>query len=279
MVSNVKRIVSLAPSNTEILFFLGLGSRIVGVSEQCDYPPEAAFIEKAGSFVAPDIEKIISIKPDLVCGYGQIHGRFLERLESRGIHTVSLYPDSVETILKDMERIAVLCGREDGLNRVAELRSRFGALQQKLKEVERPGVLRLMGEGYESIRVPTNVAFQYDVIRIAGGEPMPVHGGDAYQTVSIAEVRSFNPDIILCCGKTKREKPRPRCKGCTLKHPVCQRDVEDVMDWEIWGDIPAVRKKRFYPLPCGLSCRPGPRIVESIKAVAKLLHPEISLTV
>ncbi len=80
MVSNVKRIVCLAPSNTEILFFLGLGSRIVGVSEQCDYPPEAALIEKAGSFIAPDVEKIVSLKPDLVCGYGRIHDRFLEHL-------------------------------------------------------------------------------------------------------------------------------------------------------------------------------------------------------
>ncbi len=177
-----------------------------------------------------------------------------------------------------MERIAALCGQEDALNRVAQLRRHVGDLRQKLKSVERPGVLRLMGDGPGSLRVPTQVAFQYDVIRIAGGEPMPVHGVDAYQTVSIDDVCRFNPDVVLCCGKTKLEKPRPRCKGCTWKHPVCQRDVEDVMDWEMWGDITAVSERRFYPLPCGLSCRPGPRIVESIEAVAKLLHPEISLT-
>ena len=105
-----QRIVSLAPSHTEILFALGLGDRIVGVTRYCNYPEEAKEKEKIGGFATPDLEKIIALKPDLILAKGTLQKSLVTKLEERGQTVFWIYPHTVSDILESFERIGKITG-------------------------------------------------------------------------------------------------------------------------------------------------------------------------
>lgn len=267
MEDKVKRIISLAPSSTEILFFLGLGAKVVGVTGQCNWPEEAMVKEKVGSFSCPDMEKITFLKPDLLIAYRGIHDRFLGEFKKRGIQVLLMSPTKAEDILEDMERLGFLAGMSDAAeDRVRSLRERLRKAKVKVHEDSKPRVFRLMGDC--PIFTPTKCCYQYDAIVLAGGSPMPVDSSAAYAPVSLKDLIRFNPDIIIGCGRKKDEQPRNICKGCLMKNPVCKRVIDDIRGWKGWEDIKAVREGRIYSIPCEMICRPGPRIFDGIKRIA-----------
>jgi iron complex transport system substrate-binding protein len=139
-----QRIISLAPSNTEILFALGLGDRLVGVTEYCDYPPEALDKEKIGGFSTPDIEKVIALQPDLILA-GSIHAKeVIPALEERGLTVFALVPENLEGILKNIEVVGKITGKEkEAFELITQLKERIEAISDKterLKTQERPRV-------------------------------------------------------------------------------------------------------------------------------------------
>ncbi len=268
----MKRIISLAPSATEILFFLGLGERVAGVTEQCDFPGKTSEIEKIGSFMYPDAEKIASLKPDLVVACGEIHERFQNEFKNKKIPVFTLSPRTVEDILQDMEKLACLNGQIDLKN------SPVGLLRKRLEDIERdtqdnppPRVFRLMGESPMS--TPTPGSYQYHAIIRAGGEPMNIHTTqEAYAQVTLREVVAFDPQVIITCGGNRDQEPKKRCTGCRLKNPPCQRVIDDMKAWKGWEKISAVKNENVLPLPCDLICRPGPRLVTGIMRMAKFIN-------
>ena len=268
----VQRIVSLAPSLTETLLFLGLDSKVVGVTEQCNYPEEASDREKVGSFVYPDLERVRRLKPDLVLALGQIHSRFLDELQDYTVSVLVLNSKSVEGIFEGMEETTRLAGEEErGRTLVSSLRKRVQMVQERLKS-QPPRVFRLMIDG--TIGTPTRSSYQYDAIRLAGGNPLLLNHEKPYTSIPLEEVLSFDPEVIISCGRNDGEKPQRRCPDCRVEKPPCLRMMEEIRNWEGWKMTSAVREGRVYPIPCEFLCRPGPRLVEGIEWMSKLFQTE-----
>ncbi|RKY59973.1 MAG: hypothetical protein DRP94_01920 [Candidatus Latescibacterota bacterium] len=273
-VKKPRKMVSLAPSLTEMLFFLELGEKVVGVTEQCDFPEEARRRERMGSFVHPDIEKISSLRPDLILVLERIHRRFIEDARGRSLPLL-VFPnmEKVEEVLGAMEEIARIAGDEGrGEELVGSLRKRLEEVQKRVKPFPPVRVFRLMTD--DPIISPTCSCYQFDAIRLAGGEPLPLNFEEPYTSVGLEEVMDFDPQVVLSCGRRAEERPKEMCPGCRAERPPCRRVVEEMARREGWRETSAAKEGRIYPTPCWLLCRPGPRIVDGIELMAKLFHPE-----
>jgi len=273
-VKKPRKMVSLAPSLTEMLFFLELGEKVVGVTEQCDFPEEARRRERMGSFVHPDIEKISSLRPDLILVLERIHRRFIEDARERSLPLL-VFPnmEKVEEVLGAMEEIARIAGDEGrGEELVGSLRKRLEEVQKRVKPFPPVRVFRLMTD--DPIISPTCSCYQFDAIRLAGGEPLPLNFEEPYTSVGLEEVMDFDPQVVLSCGRRAEERPKEMCPGCRAERPPCRRVVEEMARREGWRETSAAKEGRIYPTPCWLLCRPGPRIVDGIELMAKLFHPE-----
>ncbi|MDA8099866.1 MAG: cobalamin-binding protein [Nitrospiraceae bacterium] len=259
MPSRPERIVSLAPTNTELLFALGLDKEIVGVTQFCDYPAAAKAKEKIGGFANIDADRIVSLKPDLVLAFGTIQLPVVAELEKRGIRVFWIYPHTVNDILRSFERIGKLTGRIDEAKRLRQgVEKEIGALQEatgQTKDEKRLTVLRVM-----SFNTPATIgaeSFQTDIFSLAGGRNAFPAAGKDYFELSSDELAAGNPDVVLICGDD----------DAGLK--------QRIKESPLYGKLPAVQKGRVLVLPCDLTCKPGPRVGEMIRRLAEYLHPEI----
>jgi iron complex transport system substrate-binding protein len=138
-----KRIVSIAPSNTEILFYLGLGKKVIGDTTYCDYPEEAKHRAKVGGFKDPSLEKIVALKPDLVFATG-MHQELIKGMEDAGLNVLVFKPDTIEGIFNTMEKIGKAAGVEDkAITLTKELKDRVNAVSERaarIPENQRPTV-------------------------------------------------------------------------------------------------------------------------------------------
>jgi len=253
-----QRIVSLAPSHTEILFALGLGDRVVGVTRYCNYPEEAKAKEKVGGFASSDIEKIIALKPDLILAFGTIQRSLVTELEDRGQTVFWLYPHTVEDILESFERIGKMTGKAAAAKQLRKgIEERIQAVQEDVKNIperERVTVFRVMG--LDPLGTLGGDAFQTDVYRLAGGRNVFGNTKKDYFQVDFQTLATLEPDIVITCGDDE-EKAKAEIKG--------------QKGWEALG---AVKADRIVVISCDLICRPSPRIAETIELLAKGFYPE-----
>lgn len=258
-----KRIVSLSPSVTEILILLNSGREIIGVTDQCARMEQVKNKEKVGSFICPDTEKVISLKPDLVIVYKKIRDeRLLTELTKRNITILNFAPIKIKEIFDGIKRM----GDVVGSGKLAKIfinqsRKRIDAVKEKVSGRALPRVLRLM-RGIPitvPITVPSPCSYQYDAVIAAGGRPMFSAAKEARAQVSFEDVIRFDPQIIVRC---ERERPVPRMA------------VGVVKNWEGWDNISAVKTGKIFSLPCRLSCRPGSGIVDCIEKMAGFFHEE-----
>jgi len=252
-----QRIVSLAPSHTEILFALGLEDEIVGVTNYCNYPEKAKQKKKIGSFANPEIEKITSLNPDLVLAFGGLQKPIVKKLEKRGQRVFWLYPHTVREVLESFERIGEIVGRPVVAH---ELRIKVEETIKKIKEkiqsipgLKRPTVFRVMG--LDPLGSVGNYSFQNEIYYIAGGKNIFSDAKEDYFEIDLKTLIKRNPDVIVICGNDEDEK---------------KRKIKNQKSWE---ELTAIKKDRILVIPCDLICRPGPRIAETIEKVARGLHP------
>lgn len=269
--SRFERLVSLAPSATESLIYLGLASKIVGVTRQCGFP-EVAGREIVGSFVRPDLEKVRRLEPDLVLAMGHVHGGILEGLAEEVAPVLVIVTRDLQGILQGMDCMASLAG--DGAyarSLVDALKARLLSVRQRVASYPPVRVFRLMHE--DPIRTPTSSCHQWDAIRLAGGDPMPLEIDEPYTSVTVDKIVDFAPQAIVSCGRNAGDEPKPRCLNCRKEKPLCQRVVDEIAGWEGWKETAAARSGRILSMPCHLLCRPGPRLVDGIERMAEFLHP------
>ncbi|MBA7654003.1 Vitamin B12-binding protein [subsurface metagenome] len=254
-----QRIVSIAPSHTEILFALGLGDRVVGVTRYCNYPEEAKEKEQIGGFATADPEKIVALKPDLVLAFGSVQKDLVTELEGRGQTVFWFYPHSVNETLESFERIGELTGRAKAAQQLRkEIEERIGRVEAKVKNIheqERPTVFRVMG-----LDPPGTIggqSFQTDVYWLAGGKNIFADTDKDYFQLDLDTLLKLDPDIIVICGEDEEEAKRK------------------IKDQEGWGDLTAVKTDRIVVISCDLICRPSPRIAQTIEQLAKEFHPEL----
>jgi iron complex transport system substrate-binding protein len=259
VVAQVERIVSLAPSNTEILFALGLGDKVVGVTNFCDYPEEAASVEKVGDAMAMNVEKIVSLTPDLVV---TISGgdEVVAKLEEADIAVVVLQPTDLDTIYETIDVIGRAAGADEAAQAlVASMRQRVDAVAAKVKEAgESPKVFYEL-DGTDAAKPWTAGpgSWHDQFIQLVGGENVAGSTDMAWVQLSAEEIIAQDPAIIV------------------LGDAAYGMTAEMVAERPGWDVISAVGNGAIFPIDDNLISRPGPRVVEGIEALAAIIHPDL----
>jgi iron complex transport system substrate-binding protein len=253
-------LVSLAPSNTEIAFALGLGERLVGVTDFCDYPPEALEIEKIGG-VEPNLEQIVALDPDLVLAIGgEPDPPIIGQLQDLGLTVLVLKPSDLETLYHDIELVGQATGTEQrAAELVAEMQARIAAVTAVTADAtERPLVFYEL-DGTDPTKPWTAGAGSWhdEFIQMAGGINLAGGQESPWVQLNAEEIVAQDPDVILLGDAAWGTTP------------------ESVAERPGWDVIAAVQNGRVYPIDDNLISRPGPRVVEGIEELARLIHPEL----
>lgn len=255
-----QRIITLAPSNTEILFALGAGRQMVGRDELSDYPPEAADVASIGStFGALNTEVIVSLQPDLVLAAEVNSPEQVQALADIGLTVYWLAnPTDFDGLYQNLLTVGALTGRTAEAQALNEsLRVRVQAVTDKTAALTtRPKVF------YEiDATDPTKPftvgpgTFMDTLLTLAGGENVGAALKSPYPQISSEEVVRLNPEIILLGNVAWGMTPE---------------QVKARAGWEV---IAAVQNDRILPFDDNLASRPGPRLVDGLETLAKLLHP------
>jgi len=249
------RIISLAPSTTEILFALGLGDEIVGVSIFCDYPAAAGAIEKVGTFSQPNIEKIFSLKPDIIFCTGLEQAPAIEKLRQLGLKVHVSDPSNFSELFDSMESIGRLTSRDNEaaglIKRMKEaiegVRSAAGA---SARAANRPKIF--VEIWHSPLMTAGKGSFLDELITLAGGVNIAYDAPRPYSRFSAEKVIRLDPDLIILAYMDK------------------ERSTKSVERRFGWGKISAVKNHRVYDdIDPDLYLRPGPRLVDGLKEIQK----------
>lgn len=250
LASPARRIVSLAPHATELLFAAGAGAYVVGVTEFSDYPPQAKTIPLVGSGVSLDLERIVQMKPDLVVGWNNGHAAAqLDRLQSLGIPVFRSEPYDFDTIASSLERLARLAATEKaGRNAAAQFRERLGQLQERYRQRRRLGVF------YQIWRAPLmtlgGTHLVSAALRICGAENVFGNLRQLAPTVAVEAVLKANPEVIVASGG----------------------EQDDVLaGWKRFPGLNAVANNNLLLIDGELLNRSGPRVLDGVEMLCQEL--------
>ena len=253
-----QRIISIAPSVTEILFALDLGERIVGVSSYCNYPPEAKRKERVGGYINPSMEKIVALHPDLVIqtADGDLK-TFVDRLASLGIPIYITNPRSVTEVMDSILGIGEVTSTSKGAqNLVSSMGQKIQDIHRRVQGQPQPRVLHAMS--VDPLISSGKGTFVHDLILLAGGKNVAETARGKHPQLSMEEVMARDPEVILLSAMLSSDSLQEQKKW-----------------WQRWREISAVRSGRIYAVEADLILRPSPRIVKGLKEVARALHPEL----
>lgn len=264
--SRPQRVISLAPSMTELVFALGAGDRLVANTRFCLHPDEAKTRTKVGGIMDPDMEKILALRPDLVVGSALTPQEVVGQLDRLGLRSVYFRHTTIESVFRDTVDLATLLGeRERGVALVTAMRRRQEELTARLKPVSaasRPKVLLLLRiDGLFSAGKGT---FPHELIEMAGGENVASRAATAWPQLSMETVIESNPDVIFVAigpGKVDAD--------------FVTKNWQQMRSDPRWSQIKAVANNRFVPVLDDLMTVPGPRLMEALEAVERGLHPEL----
>ena len=253
-----RRIISLLPSLTEILYDLGLADRVVGVTTYSNYPPAAASKPKVGSYININVERILSLAPDLVIGSKDGNERMVVRLlEQAGIPVFVVNPRGVYEAVDTVAVVAKICGiGAHGAAIAGELRARAHKVTARTRRLQ--PVLVLLQINVRPIMAVNRHTVHHDLIRLSGGINMTAEEPVTYPRISIEEVILRKPEVILISSMERGGRfERAR------------------QEWLTWSSIPAARNGRVHLIDSDLIDRPSPRLVEGLERMAAFLHPEL----
>ncbi|MBA2873274.1 ABC transporter substrate-binding protein [Thermaerobacillus caldiproteolyticus] len=261
--SEPKKIVSLIPSNTEIAYALGLGEKIVGVSDFDNYPEDAKKKEKIGG-TDFNVEKIISLKPDLVLAHASgAHNSKdgLQQLKDAGI-TVLVVNDAktFDDVYHSIELIGKATGTTKKAHEIIEnMKTKLEAIKEKAKSIKEKDQLKVWVEVSPAPEIYTagKGTFIDDMLKVISAKNV---AGDQEGWPMFTEEKAvaLNPDVII-----------------TTYGDYVKDATKQVMSRPAWKDVPAVKNKRVYDVNSDLVTRPGPRLVEGVEELAKAIYPEV----
>lgn len=251
-----ERIISLAPSNTEILFALGLGDRVVGITDWCNYPPEALDKEKVGAYDAPDIETVLALAPDLILA---AHGLPMETVgiledlgKDQGFAVFGIMSNDLDDLMDDIRTVGDITGKEaeaDALT--SDMAARIQAVTDKTDQLEhRPKTFYVIWN--DPVFTAGTETFIHELIEKAGGQNI-FEDLTGYPIVSIEEVLARDPEVMITSVF---------CYDWAIDAP------------ELAG-VNATETERIYTVDDDLVQRPAPRIVQGLEWFAHFIHPAI----
>ena len=253
-----ERIVSLAPSITEIVFALDQGYRLKGVTTYSDFPPEAKKLPKVGSYVQLDLEKIVALKPDLCIAIKDGNPIVVaQRLESMKIPVYAVNPKNLKTVIQTVQEIGGLLKVEKKANKLVQnMKLRIQKVKSMVaKTTYRPRVFLQIGVS-PIVSVGTNT-FSHELIVLAGGKNL-AEGPIAYPRYSIEQVLALSPEVIIITSMAR---------AAVFKKVKAE--------WDRWPNMPAVRNHHVFIEDSNLFDRPTPRLVDGLELMVRLIHPEL----
>lgn len=245
-----RRIISLTPSATECLFALGLDREIIGVTRYCDYPPAAKEREKIGDLNL-DYEKIIALQPDLLVAVGNLPAQSVQRLRALDLPLLAFSPTDLASTMTVLDKLGLALGRKPAAAGViGRMQRRIKLVANRLKGLQaRPRVF--VEIWMDPVMTAGPGTFTAELIDLAGGQDI-AHDAKPWSMFSEELIIARNPEIIISqCGSAAGIKTRPG-----------------------WERIEAVRRGRIHDVDQNIFSRPGPRLVEALEVLARLLHPE-----
>lgn len=245
-------VVSLTASNTEILFALGLGSQVAGVDAWSNYPEEAAALEnKVGDYNGPNIELIVSLKPDVVFAGNSLQADAISQLEQLGIVTVCNEATAYDKIPETIQRVADIMGA-DAQPLLTSMKQREQAVVDGVEGKEAPSVYFALSFGEYGDWTAGPGTFIDSLITLAGGKNVVTDVENPWPQYSLEQLIAQDPDVILVSGG--------------------QEMAEQFKSTDSYKDLRAVKEGRVYGVDADTSNRPGPRIVDALEEFASCIH-------
>ena len=245
-----RRVVSLVPSLTEIVFLLGRDGSLVGVTRFCNFPPAASGLPKIGGVSDPDVERIVALSPDLVlCTTDGNPREKVRALEEMGIPCFAVAPQDLDAVFTAIERLGVLLGAADrGRAEAGALRRRARLARPSSSDVEKPAALFVVSTA--PIIAAGEGTFMDELARLAGGRNAAARFSGRYPRLSVEELVAARPDVIFVAGMAGVERFSPEITR--------------------WKEVPAFRDGAVITLDGDLVTRPGPRLVIALEWVSSV---------
>jgi iron complex transport system substrate-binding protein len=250
-----RRIVSLAPNVTEILYQLGLADRIAGVTGFCDYPAAAREKPQVGGFANPSAERIAALRPDLVIVQPNVGNRAaVETVQRMGVDVLIVDARSFDELFETIAVIGEAAGEADRATALArDLRDEIDALSELVRDKPRPRVLLTFS--HDPYILVGQDSFPGEMIRLAGGRVPDFDTGTGYPRVGIETILEWAPEVILETGMGD-------APGTDL-----------MAAWQRWPSLPAVARNRVHAVTPDLVTRAGPRSPEGLRELIRIIHP------
>jgi iron complex transport system substrate-binding protein len=253
-----QRIVSLAPGITETLYVLSLDDKIVGVTTFCDWPASARKKPKIGGFINPSIEKIVSLKPDLIIATADGNKKdTVQQLERLGLPVYVISPSNIDGFLRSILNIGKITNREKNAEKLVEkFQKRLNNVTAQIRHKNKPRVFFQLG--LEPVFTVGRGTLINEIIERAGG--INVAGLDIahYPVYSAEGIMGASPEIIIFA-------PMVNDKNFAAVK----------IFWQKFGELPAVKNNKIYPIDADLINRASPRIFDAIEIMALIFHPDI----
>jgi len=253
-----ERIVSTAPNNTEIIFALGLEDKLVGRTDFCNYPPGVEKIESIGMLSPLNLEKIVSLEPDLILTFGGLQAKDIIRLRELGYKVLALDAETLSEMLNNIEIIATACGvPEKGKGLITNLKERIDFIATSSADIPASQRLKVFtGSSYEAIWSPGKDTLFDDLITLAGGQNI-AGNQKGWVTISSEQVALAEPDVIIITSGIMNPEEIDKMKDDVIRHPG-------------WSQIPAIKKNHIFAANEDLFYRAGPRLVEGLELLYEI---------
>ena len=253
------RIVSLVPSVTEVMYALGAEDLLAGRTDYCDFPPAAASRPSVGGMINPSLERIVSLKPDLVVATDEGNRQeTVQQLRRIGLPVYLVHATRVSEMLHMIERVGEMTGRAAAVPAlVARITRRIDAVTRAVRPLPAPRVLYVLWP--DPLIVPGRQSHLTEMIEMAGGRSITADDGEAYPRFSLEAAVSRAPEVIILAdhggggrsaGKASPEK------------------------WERLTSVPAIKAGRIHSVDLGVLHRYGPRVADGLEILARIIHPE-----
>ncbi|MCW5982866.1 MAG: cobalamin-binding protein [Bryobacteraceae bacterium] len=264
-----RRIVSTTPSITEMLFALGVGDRVVGVTTFCRYPEQARRLAKIGTYTEPNYEAILSLRPDLVLIQENPIG-MAAKLQAMGLRVLELKHTSVGDIFDSIAKIGEAMGTVQRATGLAQtIRLQLEAVRRRTADLPQRRLLFVIGRtpnALEGLVAVGKASYLNELMAVAGGRSVFDDAVPAYPRVSFEEILARDPDVIIDMGEMANTQG------------VTEADKARVLKlWSRYPGLSAVKNKRLHAVASDIYVVPGTRMVEAAREFARMLHPEAGI--
>ena len=260
--SHPRRIISLVPALTEMLFAIGAGPQVVGVSSYDEYPPSVKSLPRVGALIDPDTERILSLQPDLVITYGS-QVDLQTQMRRASIPTFDYRHGGLDHILVTIRQLGQRTGHNPEANAVVEgIEARINAVKARVAGKPCPYTLLVFGREPRALRniyVSGGSGFLRDMLVAAGGQ-------DAFEDVGRESIQATTETILS-------RSPEVIIEIRSENIPIGKELDDELATWARLAAVPAVRNKRVYFITGQQMTVPGPRVADGIERMAKVLHP------